>query len=211
MQPVGQPSRQVVALRGPQLHRVHPVGDEHRVVRAGLLRERVEAGRRARPEEPAARCADAKGKRDRCRGAPWSASDEAFLDQPGEVQRRRNRLGGPGRVCRAQPLALRAIGRDACRDLGSALEIPLHRRAAFAVEAAIHIAVHVVLGDRMPRLGHLTLLRQARLPPCSGSAWRSFSRARARRDITVPIGIPSTRATSVYDMSSTHTSSTTQL
>ena len=71
-------------------------------------------------------------------------------------------------------------------------EIGLDRRAARVIQLPVHIGVQFGLGHGCS-VFHFTLLSAG---PVLFSCARKRSRARDRRDITVPMGMPSVLATS---------------
>src|SRR6516165_6733375 len=102
---------------------------------------------------------------------------------------------------RAQCLPLLGILREPRLLLGMCGKIGVDVLGALARQLSVNAGMQVVLfyGPTQPR--HLTLLSSAlwrrRSPFTSPFIWcRSRSRPRDSRDITVPIGTPSTRAAS---------------
>src|SRR4030095_14246359 len=70
----------------------------------------------------------------------------------------------------------------------------IHDLAALRIEPAVGVGLEIRLGDR--RFAHLTSFSFADVLDWPSIIARSFSRARERRDITVPMGTSSVRATS---------------
>ena len=106
----------------------------------------------------------------------------------------RHRLGEQRLVGRAHFVIQPAIGSDALGFFRPRGEPGLDRGVPIGREAAVGIGLQIGLGNRQ-LFAHFTTLRRA-AASCPAIIARSFSRARDRRDITVPIGMPSVRATS---------------
>ena len=123
---------------------------------------------------------------DRCHAAP---------PRPGRAEggeRRRHRLGEQRRVELPQLIAKAPVCRDSLRLFGPLREPCLEFGAARRIEAIVDVGLQLRFGEG--RHAHFTTFSFA------AAAWpviieRSFSRARERRDITVPMGMPSVRAT----------------
>ena len=166
--------------RVPHLGRVDRVGDR------GLPRER-RARRRAVADEfvhePAERrTGDEPSGRNR---VPCPAPARAHVAEP-----LRNRLAKHRIVERVERRALLAVGRGTHRILGRLRELGLDRAPALGVEAVVDVGVEIVFGEL-----HLTTFRPGRAGAPVSIA-RSRSRPRKRRDMTVPIGMPSASLTS---------------
>ena len=103
----------------------------------------------------------------------------------------RHRLVQHAVVGRAHLLADAPVAFDALRILRMRGEPRRDRGAPFLRQVAVGVRLQVVIADR---LAHFTTFSFA-ATGCPSIDARSFSRARDRRDITVPIGMPSVRAT----------------
>ena len=177
-----------------------------------LARERggrafaLEARFAAEPAEPDAQH-EARGRGQRAR-RPSAARDAASArhDAAAAMSRSRQRLVEPRIECIAQRGVLPLQIRDPRRQRRIARERLLHRRHAIGRQLAVELGVDVGVGDGQRIHGHLmnspralrahfTIFSGVTLAP-SANAARSFSRARDRRDITVPTGMPSTAAIS---------------
>src|SRR6185369_6787176 len=134
-----------------------------------------------------------------------------LLDHPRQIELRWQRLVGDRGQRLAQEIALVGKGGDASGDVGMACQIGGDFRLSLGFENAIHKGVEIVFHDGP--IAHF-MLRNCTTFFGEPSAVPSISccnlsRARDRRDITVPTGISSTLAASAYDRSSTATSSST--
>jgi hypothetical protein len=95
----------------------------------------------------------------------------------------------------AQLLPLGGEGRNARGDILMIVQIGCDLRAPLRLERLVDIGVEIVLGDRPPV--HFTPRNATTFPGATPSiSCNSLSRARDRRDITVPTGIFSTPAAS---------------
>ena len=120
----------------------------------------------------------------------------ARLPAGGAPELHERRLGEHGIVEGAQLLADALVRGDALGLLGTRSEPGIDLGAPGCAKPAVGIPLQVGLGNRQT-VAHFLLhqleLRRGRLPEHQQA---SFSRARDSRDMTVPIGIPSVRATS---------------
>ncbi len=105
----------------------------------------------------------------------------------------RQGLGGDRIVGGVQRLRQPAIVGDALGFFGARGEPRLHGETALGIEPAVGVGLQFRLGD--VRLAHFTSFSFAAVD-CPSIIARSFSRARDRRDITVPMGTSRVRATS---------------
>ena len=95
----------------------------------------------------------------------------------------------------AQLLALGGEGRDARGDIRMIVQIGCDLRAPLGLERRSDIGVEIILGDRP--LVHFTLRNATTFPGADAlHLLLQPSRARDRRDITVPTGMLSTPAAS---------------
>jgi len=85
---------------------------------------------------------------------------------------------------------MRSDRRGSRRERGIALDVRCNARGALRRQLPVDVCIEIVVGNRH---AHLTTFSGA---GASADMRRSFSRARLRRDITVPIGTPWTRAIS---------------
>src|SRR6185503_2209843 len=92
----------------------------------------------------------------------------------------------------AQAFAEAPVSLDPLRLVGMRVEPRIDRRLLLGIDAAVGIGVQLALGG-LSRFAHFTTFR--RVAPWPSIMARSFSRARESRDITVPIGMSSVRAT----------------
>src|SRR5262249_12827893 len=101
----------------------------------------------------------------------------------------RQRLMRDRRQRRAHQVALTSEASDTFGDVGMIDQIRLDFGAALRLERMVDIGVEIILGDRP--MVHVTLRKGTTLPgaPATPSiSCCSLSRARDRRDITVPTG-----------------------
>jgi len=105
----------------------------------------------------------------------------------------RHRLVENGGIQLAQPVCLRPVACDPRRFLWVCSQVRLDLGAPPLGQPPIDIALKVGFGERT--FAHLITCKRPDAGNPSISA-RSFSRPRDRRDMTVPIGMPSVRATS---------------
>src|SRR5882672_10498404 len=197
-EPFGQPAHQVGFFAGGHLDRVAHLRGVYHVRRGRLPRER---------------------DRDHLRGDELPAEQPAEPDPEREYRRRcgilppRTRTHGEEwggdrlvehRVVeRAQQRVLLRVGAHALCVVRMSSQPCVHLSPLGVGESAVNVGMHFDLGQRL----HFTTFRGITfwLP----SSWRMRSRARDRRDMTVPMGISRARLTCSYVSCSTATSRTT--
>ena len=188
----------MLLLIGAHLHRMAHFGRISRVRDGGAARHHRALGKR-RPRRPApvARLpacerAEQRAKRDPAGDGGDPAGTRATCRRAFEILR--DRLGEHRIVSSAQCLAETAVGGDALRVLGARGKPGFDLGLAFGAESPVGVGLQVGFRDGGFR-AHFTTFSLA-AAPWPSIIMRSFSRARDRRDITVPIGMPTARATS---------------
>jgi hypothetical protein len=191
-EPLREPGDEMRLLVGTDLHGVAHFG------RVGHVRDRraprhrragVGYGRAARLEFPSGQRAEQEGD-----DHPPGGKHVAAPPGPRTNKLRRERLGDDRVVDGAQFLRQPAIVGNALGFFGASGKPRFDRHAALGLEPAVGVRLEVCLGDR--RFAHFTSFSFAAAADWPSIIVRSFSRARDSRDITVPIGTSSVRATS---------------
>ena len=199
--PPGPVVDQVRALVGPHFDRVPHLDREGLPGRDRVGRRSVQAVA-AGPAmaEPAPGCTQAGHQHDggsagEMAGQPLPAAGQQSVNpQPGW-----DRLVELGLQRAGKGLALGVVAVQPRGLVRVRVQVGLDKGSPFRRQLAVNEGLQVVLADRDAgrlRVGHFTLLRSGRAGRRSpSSSRRNCSRARLRRDITVPTGMSSTCAT----------------
>ena len=94
---------------------------------------------------------------------PDGTLSQTRLQQVIEVELRRNGLVSEGRECRAEVVALSAIGRHTPGQLGLGLQAAFDRQPPVGIEPVVDIGVQFVGRDRPIRRSHTILRRPAKV------------------------------------------------
>lgn len=154
-------------------------------------RRRDALQRRLRPsglaDRPAGNTAEYRAQH-RGRNGPAAAPRTRRIEQA-----HRDRLLEHGLKRGAQCLAVRAVGLEPCRELRIGRQLGFDFGAPRLGQPAVDKGLQIGFGNT--RFVHLTTCKRS-ADGVPSIAVRNLSRARDRRDITVPIGTPSVVATS---------------
>ena len=185
---LGQPADKMCLLARADFYRVQHLGRIHHMRQCGLLRQIGRDGQRFFAAQRPAQHATHE-----CGGEQRGVAQRAWCAARGfHPQRFRHWLVECAIEQCMQLFVLARIGMHALGLGRIGSEIGLDRGAARGIQLPVDIGVQFSLRHRRI-VFHFTLLNAG---PAPFSCVRKRSRARDRRDITVPIGMPSVLATS---------------